>query len=76
MLVAYEIYMELIMYILSLLEELAENTHHNLLLESFIGNQPDQIQEAFLTNNINQLRNILGDVSNLADRNKVVSILV
>ena len=62
------------MQILSLLETLANNAHHRVSLVDCIKTQPENIQEAFLTNDGIKLKSTLGGVARLADRNQVVFI--
>lgn len=64
------------MDILTLLEHLANNAHHRIMINELVNNQSIEIREAFLANNVAKLRNQLGDTENLADRSSVVQIIV
>lgn len=64
------------MDILTLLEHLANNVHHRIVIEELINCQPNEVKEAFLTNNVTQLRSHLGSARNLPDRNAVIQIVV
>lgn len=59
------------MSIAELLQELASVVHHRSNVSELIAEQEPKVQEAFLKNNSAQLKNLLGDTKNLADRDKV-----
>lgn len=62
------------MQLISLLENLAKTAHHRIHLTEELNHQPEQIRNAFLVNDGGALKRSLGDVINLADRDKVVCI--
>lgn len=62
------------MDILTLLEHLANNAHYHSTIDQLVNDQPNDIKLAFLTNDASQLKNQLGDTSNLADKSHVVQI--
>lgn len=59
------------MKIISLLELIANNAHHNISIKDIIKTQSDEIQKAFFTNNAILLKEQLGCTVNLADRTSV-----
>lgn len=59
------------MNLVTLLQKLANTVHHNANTSELIADQTPQVQQAFLTNNGAQLKSLLGDTTNLADRDKV-----
>lgn len=62
------------MNISALLEQLANNTHHRINIDNLINNQPENIREAFQTNNAATLKNSFQDNNISADRSVVVLI--
>ncbi len=62
------------MNIITLLEQLATSTHHNISMGIVIKEQSVEVQKAFLTNDAMLLKNQLGCTLNLADRTEVVQI--
>lgn len=62
------------MKILNLLEQLANNVHHNIDITELLCGQSYEIQKAFLTNNSIKLRSQIGHTENLADKSAVVQI--
>jgi hypothetical protein len=45
---------------LTFLEKLAQNTHHRPLVKTLLGEQPDKIKNAILTNNASYLKEQFG----------------
>lgn len=64
------------MNILMFLEHLASNAHHRIAIKELVSDQPNEIKEAFLTNNVALLRKQIGDTEKLADKSAVVQIAV
>jgi len=62
------------MSIISILETLATSAHYRISIPSLIESQPDAIQSAFFSRDSKQLKEQLGDVINLADRDRVVQV--
>lgn len=62
------------MNVITFLEQLATNTHHNISVGAAIKEQSHEIQKAFLTNDATLLKNQLGCTLNLADRTTIVQI--
>jgi len=54
------------------LEQLAQNAHYRIELDELINDQPNEIKEAFRTNNPEMLKKQLGDVEYLANPSDVV----
>lgn len=60
--------------VITLLEQLATNVHHNISVRAAIKEQSNEIQKAFLTNDATLLKNQLGCTLNLADKTDIVQI--
>lgn len=56
------------MSLITILEQIAKNAHHQISVKDLICMQPNEIQEAFLNNDAMELKKQLCDVNNLADR--------
>lgn len=64
------------MNILMLLEHLANTTHNQVKISEVLANQPQSVKNAFSTNNSADLKSLLGETNNLADRSAVTQLII
>lgn len=62
------------MNIITLLEHVANNVHHQIKIKTLISTQTEKVQDAFLNNDVASLRNQLGDTKNLANKNTIFQV--
>ena len=63
------------MTIIKLLEEIANNAHHRLAITNLIKDQPNDIRQAFATNNNAQIRRQFNDPTEImANRSTIVQV--
>jgi len=63
------------MEVATLLEYIANHTHHQLVIDDILVSQSKEIQTAFRENNAALLKKQFANSGNLADRNEVIQII-